>query len=215
MSQNNNSHHLKRTNNLKRGSGRLFVISAPSGAGKSTLCKAVRQHFSDMLYSVSFTTRPPRPNEINGKDYIFIDQKEFIQGINENRWAEWAIVHDNYYGTSAKDIDRGLLAGKDILLDIDVQGANQIIQRYPNSITIFIMPPDMKELRRRLEVRGTDSAQTISIRMQNAVKEINQRKMYKYIIINDCLSDSIAELFAIIEKAAPNMIFSASKGDRI
>jgi guanylate kinase len=168
-----------------------------------------------MHYSVSCTTRSPRPNEKNGEDYIFIDQTEFIQGIYKNRWAEWAIVHDNYYGTSAEDIDRTLSAGKDILLDIDVQGAAQIIQRYPNSITIFIMPPNMKELRRRIEARGTESAQTISTRMQNAIKEIDQRKMYKYIIVNDCLNDSIAELFAIIEKAVPNMEFCVRKGDKI
>lgn len=215
MSQNNHPRRLKCTNNPKRSGGRLFVISAPSGAGKSTLCKAARRHFPNMLYSVSFTTRSPRSNEKNGEDYIFIDKTEFIQGINKNRWAEWAIVHDNYYGTSAKDIDRTLSAGKDILLDIDVQGAGQIIQRYPNSITIFIMPPNMKELRRRLEARGTESAQTISTRMQNAVKEIDQRKMYKYIIVNDCLNDSIAELFAIIEKAVPNMEFCVRKGAKI
>jgi guanylate kinase len=215
MSSNNHSHHLECINTHKRGCGRLFVISAPSGAGKSTLCNAVRQHFPNICYSISFTTRPPRPNEKNGEDYIFVDQKEFTQGINKNRWAEWAMVHGNYYGTSVKDIDHALSAGKDILLDIDVQGASQIIRRYPHSITIFIMPPNMKELRRRLEERGTESAKTISIRMQNAMKEMDQRKMYKYTIVNDCLNDSIAKLFTIIETAAPNMESSINTGGKI
>jgi guanylate kinase len=215
MSHKNNSHNLEHIHKPLSQCGRLIVISAPSGAGKSTLCRALRQHFPNMLYSVSYTTRPPRPDEKDGKDYIFINQKEFIERINENRWAEWAIVHDNYYGTSAEDIDHGLQSGKDILLDIDVQGASQIIKRYPDSITIFIMPPDMKELRRRLEARGTDSSQTISIRMENAVKEIDQRKMYKYIIVNDRLEDSIAALLAIIKPSRSNMKLSAVKGDGI
>ena len=187
---------------FKKVTGSLFVISAPSGAGKSTLCKAARKYFPDLRYSISYTTRSPRSDEKNGVDYVFIDQKEFMEGIKENRWAEWAIVHDNYYGTNAKDIDRGLSAGKNILLDIDVQGAHQIIQRYPNAITIFIMPPDMKELERRLTSRGTDSVREISKRLQNAVKEMEQHKMYQYIIVNDHLETSISKLLAIIHKTA-------------
>ena len=189
---------------FKEVKGSLFVISAPSGAGKSTLCKAALQSLPDLRYSISYTTRSPRSGEKNGVDYVFIDQKEFVEGIKENRWAEWAMVHDNYYGTSAKDIDRELSAGKNILLDIDVQGAQQIIQRYPNAITIFIMPPDMKELERRLTSRGTDSAQVISKRLKNAVKEMAQHKMYQYIIVNDQLEASISELLTIINKTASN-----------
>jgi guanylate kinase len=187
---------------VKKVNGSLLVISAPSGAGKSTLCKAARKYFPDLCYSISYTTRSPRSDEKNGVDYIFIDQKEFVEGIHANRWAEWAVVHDNYYGTNAKDIDRGLSAGKNILLDIDVQGAHQIIQRYPNAITIFIMPPDMDELKRRLTFRGTEDAQTISKRLQNAVKEMEQHKMYQYIIVNDHLEAAISKLLAIINKTA-------------
>jgi guanylate kinase len=187
---------------FKEVKGSLFVISAPSGAGKSTLCKAALQSLPDLRYSISYTTRSPRSGEKNGVDYVFIDQKEFVEGIKENRWAEWAMVHDNYYGTSAKDIDRELSAGKNILLDIDVQGAQQIIQRYPNAITIFIMPPDMDELKRRLTFRGTEDAQTISKRLQNAVKEMEQHKMYQYIIVNDHLEAAISKLLAIINKTA-------------
>jgi guanylate kinase len=187
---------------FKKVKGILFVISAPSGAGKSTLCKAALQYFPDLRYSISYTTRSPRSDEKNGVDYVFIDQIEFMEGIHTNRWAEWAVVHDNYYGTNAKDIDRGLLAGQNILLDIDVQGAHQILQRYPNAITIFIMPPDMKELERRLTSRGTDDAQTISKRLQNAVKEMEQHKMYQYIIVNDHLETAISKLLAIINETA-------------
>lgn len=183
--------------------GRLFVISAPSGAGKSTLCKAVRRHFPDMVYSISRTTRKPRPGEKDGVDYIFISQEDFVQGIAENRWAEWAKVHDNYYGTSAEDIDRNLRMGKKILLDIDVQGARQIVQRYPDAVTIFILPPSMEELKRRLEKRATDSAETISKRMHNAVEEINQRNHYRHLIVNDRLEESIPKLLAVIEQAGP------------
>lgn len=181
--------------------GRLFIISAPSGAGKSTLCQAVRKHFPDMLYSVSYTTRPPRAGEKNGVDYFFISREDFRLGIGENRWAEWADVHDNYYGTCAEDIDRGISAGKNILLDIDVQGARQIVRRYPDAVTIFIMPPSMEELRRRLESRGTDSAETISKRMNNAVAEIGHRAEYRHIVVNDRLDDSISRLRTIIEQA--------------
>lgn len=186
---------------LNAAKGRLFVISAPSGAGKSTLCRAVRRHFPAMRYSVSRTTRKPRPDEKDGVDYIFISKEAFEQGIKENRWAEWARVHDNYYGTSAEDINRGLDGGKDILLDIDVQGARQIVRRYPGAVTIFIMPPSMEELKRRLEKRATDSAETISKRMRNAVEEINQRKQYRHIIVNDRLDESISKLCDIIAQA--------------
>ncbi|MGD9210754.1 MAG: guanylate kinase [Desulfobacteraceae bacterium] len=181
--------------------GCLFVISAPSGAGKSTLCEAVRHHFPDMLYSISRTTRSPRPGEKDGVDYIFISEDEFIQGIKANLWAEWAKVHDNYYGTSAADIDQGLAAGKDILLDIDVQGARQIVKRYPHAVTIFIMPPSLEELQRRLESRATDNTDAISKRLSNAVVEMKQRQKYHHIIVNDVLNESIARLLSVIRQA--------------
>lgn len=181
--------------------GRLFVISAPSGAGKSTLCRAVRSRFPQMCYSISRTTRQPRKGEIDGVDYFFVSQEEFLEGISENRWAEWAQVHDNYYGTSAADIDKSLAAGRDILLDIDVQGARQIVARYPDAVTIFIMPPSMGELQRRLESRGTDSAETIAKRLRNAQGEIAQKEKYRHIVVNDRLESAAAQLFAIIEQA--------------
>ncbi len=180
--------------------GLLFVISAPSGAGKTTLCRAVRDHFPDLQYSISYTTRPPRSSEKNGIDYHFITAREFENGIRSGRWAEWARVHGNYYGTSADFLDQSLAAGRDILLDIDVEGTRQILKRYPDSVTIFVMPPSMEVLRQRLEARGTDSAEVIAVRLKNAENEMAQKDLYRHIIVNDRLAPAVAELIAVIEK---------------
>ncbi|MFZ2633258.1 MAG: guanylate kinase [Desulfosalsimonadaceae bacterium] len=180
-------------------SGRLFIISAPSGAGKTTLCRAIRDLFSDLRYSVSYTTRPPRTGEQEGQDYFFISADEFKNNIERNTWAEWAQVHDHFYGTSAEFIDHHLSQGHDILLDIDVNGTRQILARYPESITIFILPPTFETLKERLLKRGTDSEQTIARRLKNAEMEIAQKGLYKNIIINDRLPDAIEALAAIIK----------------
>ena len=180
--------------------GHLFIISAPSGGGKTTLSKAVINRFKDILYSVSYTTRSPRNSEQDGVDYYFIQKKDFRKRIERGYWAEWAEVHGNYYGTSADFLEKGLASGRDILLDIDVQGTLQILVNYPDSITVFIMPPSLETLRERLELRGTESRTTIKRRLLTAEKEMAQRDLYRYIIINDHLSVSIEELVAIIEK---------------
>ena len=180
--------------------GHLFILSAPSGAGKSTLCRAVRDRFPDLLYSISYTTRRPRPGEQNGVDYYFIAKDEFEKNIARGKWAEWAEVHGNYYGTSADLLDRGLNGGQDILLDIDVQGMHQILKRYPAGITIFIMPPSLDTLRYRLETRGTDSPEAIAVRLSNAQKEMAQKDLYRHVIVNDQLADAVAELIGIFEK---------------
>jgi guanylate kinase len=179
-------------------SGRLFVISAPSGAGKSTICKAVIDKIPNLTYSVSFTTRKPRGKEENGIDYHFVSIDEFLVGIQEGIWAEWAQVHGNYYGTSANLIDEILNSGSDVLLDIDVQGASQIVQRYPESITIFIMPPSVVVLRERLLKRATDSREDVEQRLVNAEHEMAQARNFHHVIINDRLNDAIEELTTII-----------------
>ncbi len=180
--------------------GLLFILSVPSGAGKSTLCRAVLDHFPDMLYSVSYTTRPPRKGQQDGVHYYFIAQDDFTKGIELGRWAEWAEVHDNYYGTCANLLDRGLNGGQDILLDIDVQGMHQILERYPAGITVFIMPPSLETLRSRLETRGTDSPEVIAVRLINAQEEMAQKDRYRHVIINDQLAHATAELIGIFEK---------------
>jgi guanylate kinase len=184
--------------------GSLFIISAPSGAGKTTLCAAVRSRFPDMLYSISHTTRSPRAGETDGKDYYFMTADAFARKIESGGWAEWAKVHGNYYGTSAEFIDQGIRAGKDILLDIDVQGTFKILKRYPDSITIFIMPPSMDVLRQRLEARGTDRQEIIETRMENARQEMAQSVHYRHIIINDNLETAINELISLIERHRRN-----------
>jgi guanylate kinase len=183
-----------------REPGHLFIISAPSGGGKTTLSKALVNRFKDILYSVSYTTRSPRDSEQDGVDYYFITKKDFQDKIERGHWAEWAKVHGNYYGTSADFLEKGLASGRDILLDIDVQGTLQILENYPDSITIFIMPPSLETLRKRLEMRGTESRERIKKRLLTAEKEMAQKDLYRYIIVNDQLSVSIEKLLAIIEK---------------
>ncbi|WP_051327707.1 guanylate kinase [Desulfatirhabdium butyrativorans] len=177
----------------------LFIVSAPSGAGKTTLCRAVLEAMPDLVYSVSYTTRAPRPGERDGIDYHFIDAERFKQAIQQSRWAEWAEVHGNFYGTSADLIEDALRRGQDVLLDIDVQGAQSISGRYPeHSITIFIRPPDMDALRRRLESRQTDSPAVIERRLRNAEQEMAQMHRYRHVIVNDVLEKAIGELIGVI-----------------
>jgi len=182
----------------QNGGGRLFVVSAPSGAGKTTLCSAVRRHFGDLAYSVSYTTRHPRPSEQHGKDYFFVTRQEFEAGIAQKRWAEWALVHGNLYGTSAQWIDETLAAGKDILLDIDVQGARQMAVRFPQAITIFIRPPSMAALEARLAGRGTDDAAARTLRLANAKKELDQQDFYRHVVVNDDLERATRELIDLL-----------------
>jgi len=187
------------TSGVKKA-GVLFVISAPSGAGKSTLCRAVLDRFADLVYSVSYTTRSPRSGEQNGKDYHFITKDAFEKGIACGRWAEWAEVHGHYYGTSADFLNQELSAGRDILLDIDIQGTRKILQHYPDAVTIFIMPPSLETLKSRLQSRGTDSPEVIAVRLKNADEEMAHKDLYHHILINDRLTDAVAELIVIFEK---------------
>jgi guanylate kinase len=182
--------------------GRLFVVSAPSGAGKTTLCEAARRHLPDLVYSVSSTTRPPREGEQEGRDYFFVTEAQFREGIETGQWAEWARVHDNYYGTAARFIEDHLHAGRDVLMDIDVQGAAQILRRYPDAVTIFIMAPSMEILRQRITARGLDSGSVIDKRMKNAEAEIACRGMYRHVVVNDDLDAAIARFVSILKGGA-------------
>ncbi len=182
-----------------RKKGRLFIISAPSGAGKSTLCQKLLRHFGDMVYSVSHTTRVPRGEEEEGIDYFFTTRENFLRGIEAGEWAEWAEVHGNYYGTSLNFLEKKLASGTDVLLDIDVQGTEKIVKHYPDAMTVFIMPPSFDSLRIRMEKRGTDSQEVIARRLENAKEEMEKKDRYRHIIVNDDLSEALAQLTALVK----------------
>jgi guanylate kinase len=179
--------------------GTLFVISAPSGAGKTTLVGQVLKKNPQLFYSISHTTRKPRTGEIHGKDYYFIDEQEFKTLIDQDLWIEWAQVHGNFYGTSKAFITKKLEAGENILLDIDVQGAKQIMNSKLGLVSVFILPPSIEVLQQRLENRGTDSKTVISHRMENARLEIDQQSAYDHVIVNDEIDQAIADLCSIFE----------------
>ncbi len=181
---------------IKKGS--LFVISAPSGAGKTTLCKRICESIEGLRFSVSFTTRKPRDGEIDGVHYFFIDEDEFRSMVSDGEFIEWAEVHGNFYGTSKKHIEGMISEGIDVLLDIDVQGARQIRDNVPDCITIFVLPPSIDELRKRLIGRMSDSEETIAKRLKKATEEISEYKSYDYVILNDVFETALKELESII-----------------
>lgn len=179
--------------------GNLFIVSAPSGAGKTTLLRKMMQQVERLVFSVSHTTREPRTGEQNGRDYYFVSVPEFEQMIEDSLFLEWARVHDNYYGTALAPIREQLASGDDVILDIDVQGADIIRQSGSIDFTdIFVAPPNMTELERRLRKRGTEDEQTISKRLANAAQEMAQSGKYEYLIINDHVERGAALLAAII-----------------
>lgn len=182
----------------KENQGVLFVISAPSGTGKSTLIKALMRNIPDLGFSVSHTTRQPRAGESHGRDYFFVDRNEFEEMISNNRLAEWAKVHDNYYGTSRDFIEETLSSGSSIILDIDVQGKEQIERVFPECVSIFIMPPSMEALRQRLDGRGTESPESLAKRIRNAEAEIIKKDSYRHEIVNDDLDTAIDELTRLV-----------------
>lgn len=175
----------------------IFVVTGPSGAGKTTLVRQVLNDVDDVEFSASHTTRKKRNLEIEGKDYYFVSVEEFKRMIKEDRFAEWAVVHGNYYGTSKSEMEKKG-AHKDIILDIDVQGAEQIRKRYKGAIFIFIMPPLFPELKRRLESRRDESKEAVKRRLETARKEMRFYPQFDYIIINDKLEEAAEELESVI-----------------
>lgn len=181
------------------GKGSLFVISAPSGAGKTTVCHRVLESIPDLAYSISHTTRPPRYGEKDGVDYFFVSEDEFLRMRKRGDFLEWALVHNNYYGTARRQISDCLGSGKDILLDIDVQGARQVRDQLSEAILIFILPPSWEVLEERLRKRQSNDEETLKLRIANARSEVRAVREYDYIIINDDLDEAIRNLTAIVQ----------------
>jgi guanylate kinase len=181
-----------------RRRGTLFVVSAPSGAGKTTLCQAVRACVPDLAYSVSFTTRAPRPGEVHGKDFHFVDEAKFRELIDAGAFAEWATVHGHLYGTGAAALEAELAGGRDVLLDIDTHGASQLRSRYREAVLVFIVAPSVAELEQRLRERRSDAEGEIQRRLERAREEIALWRHYQYLIVNRDLNEAVAELAAIV-----------------
>ncbi|MCG6168335.1 guanylate kinase [Leptospira sp. FAT2] len=180
-------------------SPKLFVLSSVAGGGKSTLIQRLRERHPEILFSVSCTTRAPRPGDKEGVTYFFLTKEEFQKGIAESAFLEWALVHDQYYGTPLKFIEEAFANGSSVIMDIDVQGAKIIQEKLPGKIvTIFILPPSEEEWERRLRGRGTDSEESIVKRIKNGKRELERQNEFDYKIVNDDLDRALAELENII-----------------
>lgn len=178
--------------------GMPIVVSAPSGGGKTTICHRVIEQVGGLEFSVSHTTRNPRPGEVDGLDYHFVDDANFNSMVTNNAFVEWANVYDRQYGTSRIEAESRLQQGVDVLFDIDVQGGKQIADRLAGAVLVFIVPPDMATLERRLRSRKSDSEEAIHRRLQSAATEIKQATFYPYWIINDNLEQAVQDLSAVI-----------------
>jgi len=179
--------------------GTIFIISAPSGTGKTTILKKIISEMENVAFSVSHTTRPPRPEEQNGEDYFFVDRAAFEAMQKDDVFLECAEVHGNFYGTSREAVQDCLVQGMDIILDIDVQGARQLRKKVgPDAVSVFIAPPSLTELEQRLRKRGTDSESVITVRLQNARLELADMERYDYVIMNDVVENAVQVLRSII-----------------
>lgn len=201
------------------GNGLLIVVSGPSGAGKGTVCKAISTK-DDLWISVSATTRQPRDGEINGVNYFFLSKEEFNNKINSNGFLEYAQVYNNYYGTPKSKVIEMLNSGKDVILEIDIQGAMQVKKNYPDAIFIFILPPSMDELRKRIINRGSETEESLALRFSSAYNECKHIVDYNYAVINDTVENAVSKIESIIlaEKCKVNYVkenFKLEGGDNI
>ena len=179
--------------------GLLLVVSGPSGAGKGTVCKALMEQHPEVCMSVSATTRKPRPGEADGVNYYFLEEEQFRSMIDNHEFIEWACFCQNYYGTPRKKVEELLEAGKDVILEIEVQGAIQVKSKFPEAVFIFVMPPSMEELEKRLTGRGTEAPEVIAERLETARWECSNIEKYNYILINDEVSLAADRFAAIIQ----------------
>ncbi len=179
-------------------SGRLFLVTAPSGAGKSSLVHALLENDHEINLSISHTTRQPRPGELNGREYHFVSVEEFETRKERGEFLEWALVHGNYYGTSRVWIEEQMAAGRDVLLEIDWQGAQQVRKQFADTVGIFILPPSLEALKERLHKRGTDSEETIARRLKGAGAEIEHAPEFEFVIINGDFDTALTQLQSIV-----------------
>ena len=177
--------------------GLLVVVSGPSGAGKGTICQALLEKTA-LAYSVSATTRQPRAGEVDGESYYFISVEAFEEMIEKDELLEWAKVYDNYYGTPLKKVEEKLAAGEDILLEIDTQGAMKVREKFPEGVYIFILPPSLVELERRIRGRDTETEEVLKKRLAAAIDEIEVGRLYKYVVMNDKVEDAIDAICAVL-----------------
>ncbi|MCG0274677.1 MAG: guanylate kinase [Thermosediminibacteraceae bacterium] len=178
--------------------GLLIVLSGPSGAGKGTLCNLLLQRRPELVLSVSVTTRPPRPGEVHGVNYYFTDVENFERMIEKGEFLEWAKVYNNYYGTPKKFVEEQLQQGKDIILEIDIQGARQVKENCPDAVFIFILPPDIEELKNRIKKRGSETKESFDLRIKSAEEELKAVSDYDYAVVNDDLEEAVKKLESII-----------------
>jgi guanylate kinase len=183
---------------LEPQKGQLFVITAPSGTGKNTIIEMVRKDLKGLAYSISHTTRAPRKGEIDGVHYYFVGKKQFEKMIQTQEFVEWAVVYNELYGTSISSVRSAQVSGKDVLLDLDIQGARQVKKRFPDSTSIFIVPPSLKTLRERLEKRSSHDDTDIDLRMTEALQEIRGCRDFDFLIVNDDLRKAVREVEAVI-----------------
>ena len=177
--------------------GLLIVVSGPSGTGKGTVCGELLTQAQDLAYSISATTRQPRVGEVDGRNYYFMEKAEFEQKIAEGGFLEYANVYGNYYGTPLAKIEERLAAGEDILLEIDTQGALNVMQKCPDGLFIFLVPPSLAELERRIRGRGSETAESLERRMGSAKKEIEAGRKYGYVVVNDTVKKAVSRIMAI------------------
>ncbi len=192
--------------------GNLFVVAAPSGAGKSSLVKALMELDSRVQPSISHTTRPPRGQEVHGREYYFVSKETFDQMVLQGAFVEWAQVHGNRYGTSKQALEQRIKQGADVVLEIDYQGAIQVKRIFPNAVLVFILPPSWEELRSRLERRAEDSADVIEVRLQNAATEMAHARDFDFVIINELFERALFDLKAIVH--AQRLKYAAQRNAR-
>ncbi len=194
----NNTTTIGNDISLGKRQGLLFVISGPSGAGKTSLCNQLVARIPHLRFSISYTTRPHRPGEVNGQDYVFVNKATFQKMVDNKEFLEWAEVYGHFYGTNRATISQTLTEGVDILLDIDEQGAMQLKKTFHGGVFIYLLPPSLNELQTRLQTRGLDSQESIQIRLDRARDEMKHFRQYTYITVNNDLNQSLKKLEAVI-----------------